>query len=90
MDNDDFEDLKKEIEKINNKPTLNKQQNSQKTSNQFSNIAIEFITIPLVATYLGYLIDKYFSLSPIFLLICLLIGIMSSIINGIIKLKKYK
>lgn len=90
MNDEKFKIFQKNLRIYSNKYKINKTEQIKKESNIFFNIAIDFITIPLISTYIGYNIDKYFSLSPIFLLICLCFGIISSIINGIKKLKNYK
>jgi len=63
------------------KKLLPKDNIEQKNSAKLANMAIEIISIPIAATIFGYIIDKYLHTYPIFLLICLCFGIISSVVN---------
>ncbi len=73
-----FNDLEKKIDDMlsNRGKIVNDNRND---NNKLKNLIYDFIGIILFSSFLGFNIDKYFDKAPIFLLICLLFGVISAI-----------
>jgi len=72
--NDKLKDLQKRINKIAHK----KEAKPAQTNNDSYIVATELVAGVLVGTIIGVFVDKMFDTKPIFLIICLLIGIVAS------------
>jgi F0F1-type ATP synthase assembly protein I len=79
-DHKDLNELKKKIGQFKRKFEPIKKENYIGDSYKLSNIAVEIVTIPIVAAAFGYFLDKIFNSLPIFLLICLIFGVISSFV----------
>jgi F0F1-type ATP synthase assembly protein I len=78
----DVDNLHKQIKSFKDKIAPKKKKENFADNYKLSNIAVEIAAIPIVACIFGYFIDKIFNTLPIFLLICLIFGVISSFVQG--------
>ncbi len=76
-------DISKKIKdlenKYNNKINLVKEENNKKIS--ISGVITEFFSGLLIGITVGYYLDDFFNLSPLFFIICSTLGIIASLYN---------
>ena len=84
IQNNEFNNLDKRILKAKKKNVENKKMLTDTKSKEYSkgmNIIIQFTGTILLFTFIGYSVDIYFNLLPIFLLLFVCTGIFISIYN---------
>lgn len=80
MSKDEIEKLKQKIDKA-TKHLQSRAQPQNDKLNKSSTIAIELVAGGVVGTAIGLFLDKIFDFKPLFLIICLMLGIIASFRN---------
>ncbi|MBN9543556.1 MAG: AtpZ/AtpI family protein [Alphaproteobacteria bacterium] len=78
--NNNFDELQKRIDKFKERTGITKKI-LPKEKNIYTDLALNFFITVGLGAFIGYSIDSWLNLKPIFFLICLLIGIISGVVK---------